>query len=85
MRAYEEKQLADWLTYSNEALPALLRRKILVRCDEIETADGPTHRKVEMDLKGELGEKVKIVCVVLVPFCPSILTFSTNRMFPPKK
>ena len=58
MRTYEEKQLADWLAYSNAELPLLLRHNIFVRCDQIQGGGGgedQQQRKIEMDLKGRLG------------------------------
>ena len=65
MRTYEEKQLADWLAYSNAELPLLLRHNIFVRSDQIQERGGgrggggggedQQQRKIEMDLKGRLG------------------------------
>ena len=63
MRTYEEKQLADWLAYSNAELPLLLRHNIFVRSDLIQERGGggrgggedQQQRKIEMDLKGRLG------------------------------
>ena len=65
MRSYEERRIADWLASSNEALPLLLRRNVLVRCDQIPVdGDGEDaeakHRKIELDLKGDLGELVTV-------------------------